>query len=136
MNTISINVQEPYASQILNGTKTVEGQLNKGKFAAAQVGEHVLLNETVEFVITGKKQYATFKEMLEQEGVAKVIPDAKSLAEAVQVYYAFYMPEEEREFGWWGLRLGFSRNSISWGSCPEIPDNCLKLVKTREKGTI
>lgn len=74
MNTISINVQEPYVTYILNGTKTVEGRLNKGKFAAAQVGDHVLLNDVVELVITGKKQYATFKEMLEQEGVARLFP--------------------------------------------------------------
>ncbi len=105
MNIISINVQEPYTSYILNGTKTVEGRLNKGKFVAAQVGDHVLINETVELVITGKKQYATFKEMLEHEGVAKVIPDAKSVDEAVRVYYAFYTPEEEREFGVVGIEL-------------------------------
>jgi hypothetical protein len=34
MNFISINVQEPYYSFILNGKKTVEGRLNKGKFAS------------------------------------------------------------------------------------------------------
>ncbi len=31
MQTISLNVQEPYLSLILNGQKTVEGILNKGK---------------------------------------------------------------------------------------------------------
>lgn len=102
---ISINVQEPYASYILNGTKTVEGRLNKGKFATAQVGDHVLVNEVAEFVIVGKREYPSFVAMLEHEGVARVIPVAQSVAEAVQVYYAFYTPEEEREFGVVGLEL-------------------------------
>ena len=110
MNTLSINVQELYSSYILNGTKTVEGRLNKGKFAAAQVGDHVLVNDVVEFVITGKNQYATFKEMLEQEGVAKVIPDAKSVEEAVQVYYKFYTPEQEKEFGVVGIKIELFEN--------------------------
>ncbi len=105
MSTILITVQEPYASLILQGRKTVEGRLNRGKFATVQVGDRVLINDQVEFVITGKNQYATFKEMLEQEGVENVIPDAKSVAEAVQVYYSFYMPEEEWEFGVVGLEL-------------------------------
>ena len=39
MNIISINVQEPYHSFLLNGTKTVEDRLNKGKFASINAGD-------------------------------------------------------------------------------------------------
>lgn len=105
MNTIAINVQEPYATYILNGTKTVEGRLNKGKFAAAQVGDHVLLNETTEFVIIGKNQYLTFKEMIETEGLKNVIPNVETVEQAVQVYYGFYTPEQEKEFGVVALKI-------------------------------
>lgn len=105
MSTILITVQEPYASFILSGTKTVEGRLNRGKFALAQVGDQVLINDQAEFTITAKHQYTSFREMLEHEGVARVIPDAADLEAAVQVYYRFYTPEEEREFGVVGLEL-------------------------------
>lgn len=105
MGTISLSVQEPYASLILQGRKTVEGRLNRGKFATVQVGDRVLVNDQVEFTISAKHQYTSFREMLEHEGVARVIPDAANLEAAVQVYYQFYIPEEEREFGVVGLEL-------------------------------
>ena len=102
---IPINIQEPYASQLLNGAKTVEGRLNKGKFAAAQVGDTLRVNDQAEFEIVVKNSYATFREMLESEGVANMIPDAHTVDEALQVYYQFYTPEQEREFGVVALRL-------------------------------
>lgn len=105
MNTISVNVQEPYATLILNGLKTVEGRLNKGKFAEAQVGDHVLLNESVDFVIVAKTAYSTFKEMIESEGLKNVIPNVETVDAAVQVYYKFYTPEQEKEFGVVALKI-------------------------------
>lgn len=105
MNIFPINVQEPYATFILNGVKTVEGRLNKGKFAEAQVGDQVLLNETTTFVIVGKNQYKTFKEMIESEGLKNVIPDVETVEQAVQVYYGFYTPEQEKEFEVVALKL-------------------------------
>ncbi|MEI7425818.1 MAG: ASCH domain-containing protein [Candidatus Moraniibacteriota bacterium] len=39
MANISINIQEPYHSLILQGKKTVEGRLNKDKFATIRVGD-------------------------------------------------------------------------------------------------
>ena len=105
MNTIAINVQEPYATYILNGTKTVEGRLNKGKFAEAQVGDHVLLNESVNFLIVAKTAYLSFKEMIESEGLKNVIPNVETVDLAVQVYYKFYTSEQEKEFGVVALKL-------------------------------
>lgn len=105
MNTIAINVQEPYATYILNGTKTVEGRLNKGKFAEAQVGDHVLLNESVNFLIVAKTAYLSFKEMIESEGLKNVIPNVETVDSAVQVYYKFYTSEQEKEFGVVALKL-------------------------------
>lgn len=113
MNRIEIAVQEPYAAQILSGRKTVEGRLNRGRFATVQVGDHVLINDQAGFTITAKHQYTSFREMLEHEGVTRVIPDAADLEAAVQVYYQFYTPEEEREFGVVGLEL----QKIAWISC-------------------
>lgn len=99
MSLVSINVQEPYFSFIKEGKKTVEGRLNKGKFADIEVGDICLVNDDFEVKIIGKRLYKTFQEMIEVEGVEKVIPDANSVEEVVVVYYKFYTKEKEAEHG-------------------------------------
>ncbi len=32
MNTLTLDIQEPYLGYVLNGQKTIEGRLYKGKF--------------------------------------------------------------------------------------------------------
>ena len=43
MKTITLNVQEPYLSFILNGKKTIEGRLNDGKFKDLEIGDILLI---------------------------------------------------------------------------------------------
>jgi len=97
--TKSFNVQEPYLSHIKKGIKTIEGRLNKGKFADIKKDDIVLINDDFKVKIIGLKTYTTFKEMIMNEGVEKVIPNATSLDEAVNVYYKFYTKEQENEYG-------------------------------------
>ncbi|EKE15786.1 MAG: hypothetical protein ACD_11C00105G0011 [uncultured bacterium] len=100
MENISINVQEPYYSFILQGKKTVEGRLNKGKFASIQVGDILELEpEKIKLVVVEKNIYKNFREMIEKEGIGNVIPDKNDIDEAVNVYYKFYTKEQEQEFG-------------------------------------
>jgi ASC-1-like (ASCH) protein len=100
MQKISINVQEPYYSFIINGQKIVEGRLNKGKFASIQKGDIlVLAPENIEFNVVEKNIYKSFIAMIESEGVENVIPDKTSIEEATNVYYKFYTKEQEKEFG-------------------------------------
>ncbi len=100
MQKISINVQEPYYSLIINGQKIVEGRLNKGKFASIQKGDIlVLAPKNLEFEVVKKNIYKTFREMIEFEGVENVIPDKSNTEEAVNVYYKFYAKEQEKKFG-------------------------------------
>jgi ASC-1-like (ASCH) protein len=100
MQKISINVQEPYYSFIVNGKKTVEGRLNKGKFTSIQKGDIlVLAPENTEFEVIEKNIYKSFKEMIESEGVENVIPDKSNIEEATNVYHKFYSKEQESEFG-------------------------------------
>ena len=101
---VSIGVQEPYRTYLLNGTKTVEGRLNKGKFLRLQAGD-ILDIEGVKFEITGTKVYPTFLEMVTEEGVTQVILDKQNPAEAAQVYYHFFTPEQEKEFGVKAIRI-------------------------------
>lgn len=100
MQKISINVQEPYYSFIVNGEKTVEGRLNKGKFSSIQKGNILILApENQEFNVIAKNVYKSFREMIESEGVKNVVPDKTDIDEAVNIYYKFYTKKQEREFG-------------------------------------
>ena len=99
MDLYEINVQEPYYSYIVNGQKTVEGRLNKGKFSRMQVGDHLLINNESKFKVERKTNYDSFIEMVKAEGVENVVPDKKEIEEAANVYYNFFTKEQEREFG-------------------------------------
>ena len=103
-NNISVNVQEPYMSFILDGTKTVEGRLNKGKFLSIEAGD-ILEIGSAKFKVTGTATYSSFLEMVTSEGVENVIPDKPTPVEAAQVYYRFFTPDQERKFGVKAIRL-------------------------------
>ncbi len=106
MLIISINVQEPYHSFILEGKKTIEGRLNKGEFASINVGDILELEpEKIRFSVIEKNIYKNFKEMIEKEGVENVIPNKNDINDAVDVYYKFYTKEQEQEFGVVAIRI-------------------------------
>lgn len=98
MKKIELNVQEPYRSFLLTGKKTIEGRLNKGKFSTLSVDD-ILILDKVNLKVISIKKYDTFKDMLSEEGVDRVIPDKKDITEAEKVYYKFYAKEDERKFG-------------------------------------
>jgi ASC-1-like (ASCH) protein len=101
MKKIEFNVQEPYLSFIKSGQKTIEGRLNKGKFGSLEVGDILVLSSgsNLQFEVIGKREYKTFQEMIISEGIERVIPDKTSIEDAVDVYYRFYTPKQEQEFG-------------------------------------
>jgi ASC-1-like (ASCH) protein len=99
MDLYEIKAQEPYYTYIVNGEKTIEGRLNKGKFSRMQVGDHLLINNGSKFKIERRNNYDSFLEMVKEEGVENVVPDKKEIEEAANVYYNFFTAEQEREFG-------------------------------------
>jgi ASC-1-like (ASCH) protein len=136
--TWTMNMNEPYFSFIKNGQKTVEGRLNRGKFAEMKASDEVVISgepkdpteennisgnftqteegivEQIKVKITHKNIYKTFREMLENEGVANTIPDAKTLDAAEQTYYKFFSQEDETNLGVAGIGI-----KISLSNCPE-----------------
>lgn len=98
MYKLELDVQEPYLSLIKSGKKVVEGRLGKEKYLNLQKGDLIKINN-LEIEVRGVEKYPSFKEMLVMEGVKNIIPDAKDLDSAVQVYYKFYKPEDEAQFG-------------------------------------
>lgn len=100
MQTIPIEVQEPYLSFILNGKKTIEGRLNKGKFKDLKIGDILLIGlDEKRFIIEKTTIYQSFRAMIEKEGIENVIPDKHNINDAEAVYYKFYTKEQEKEFG-------------------------------------
>lgn len=97
---ISFSVQEPYKSFLLNGQKIIEGRLKKGKFAQLQVGDFLELDQSeAVFEVVRLASYPTFSAMLKSEALEKVLPDTKDLAAGEAIYYQFFTPEQEKEFG-------------------------------------
>ncbi len=99
---------------IIAGRKTIEGRLNKGKFAQYQVGDRVQLRRdyrdshgvlhdgelavvTVEIIAI--RRYDSFMDMVQAEGYMNVIPAATSTEAAACEYTKYYAPEDERRFG-------------------------------------
>jgi ASC-1-like (ASCH) protein len=106
MQTIPLDVQEPYLSFISNTQKTIEGRLNKGKFKDLKKGDILLIGpEEKRFLIEGITLYKSFREMIGKEGIENVIPDKENIDEAEAVYYKFYTKEQEKEFGVLAIKI-------------------------------
>jgi ASC-1-like (ASCH) protein len=112
MNTaqipITLNVHEPWFSHLRNGNKSVEGRLNRGKFAQIRIGDVLILQKSgnvvrktpnVVFVVHAIKKYSSFLEYLSQEGLARTLPGTKTIDEGVKVYHAFCNSDDERKYG-------------------------------------
>ena len=105
IKTLEINVQEPYFSFIKNGQKTVEGRLAKEKFTTLNTGDTLIINGELKKVVVEVSIYPTFSDMIIMEGVKNVIPDAKTLEEAVNAYYKFFTQEDEKKLGVCAIKL-------------------------------
>lgn len=99
---------------IIAGHKTIEGRLNKGKFAEYQVGDIVKLRrdirdddgvlhdgepDAVRVKIIAIRTYSDFLTMVRTEGYQRVIPSAVSAEEAAAEYNRFYSPEDQARYG-------------------------------------
>lgn len=99
---------------ILAGRKTIEGRLNKGKFAQYQIGDEVSLRRDIRdkngvlhdgtsgaalVDIVGIRSYTSFLEMVTAEGFEKVIPFAKSADEAADEHNKYYSADDQARYG-------------------------------------
>lgn len=105
---------------IIAGRKTIEGRLNRGKFAEYKVGDTVKLrrdhrNETgvlhdgepdvARVKIVAIRQYSSFLEMVAAEGHERVIPDTHSAEEAAAVYNQYYSSADQALYGVLAIEL-------------------------------
>lgn len=105
-----IHVNEPWFSLIKNGTKKVEGRLNKGQFAYFKendivtwfnIDKQTKQKKEVNTKIIKINKYKTFEEMLTIEGLNNVLPDKniKTIEDGINVYRQWYNEEMEKQFG-------------------------------------
>lgn len=99
---------------IIAGRKTVEGRLNRGKFARYRVGDTISLRRDVRDVmgvlhdgepdaarveVVAVRHYGTFLELVTSEGYERVIPHAKNANEAADEYDRYYSYEDQAAHG-------------------------------------
>ena len=99
---------------IIAGHKTIEGRLNRGKFAEYRVSDIVSLRrdyrdeagvlrdgapDVVRVEIVAIRHYKTFLDMVRTEGYQKVIPSAGSAEEAAAEYDKYYTTADQAAHG-------------------------------------
>lgn len=99
---------------IIAGRKTIEGRLNKGKFAEYQPGDIVKLRrdyrneagvlqdgvpDTARVKVVAVRQYDDFLSMVQAEGYQKVIPSAAHLQQAADEYNKYYSADDQAQYG-------------------------------------
>ncbi|XP_010549767.2 PREDICTED: uncharacterized protein LOC104820845 [Tarenaya hassleriana] len=97
--SFELHVQECYFTQLKDGLKTVEGRCAVGDYMRISSGAFILFNKCLVLEVQDVHHYASFAEMLEVEGLDKVLPGVKSIEEGVRVYRQFYPEEKERMNG-------------------------------------
>lgn len=55
--------------------------------------------DSVGVFVKGVRTYLSIREMLENESLNKVLPDAKNVDDGVEIYKRFYTKEQENEYG-------------------------------------
>ena len=114
MTTWQSGRESKLLDDILAGRKTIEGRLNKGKFAQYRIGDRVSLRrdyrddagmlhdgsiDAALVEITATRHYDSFLAMVTTEGFRNVIPDAKTVQEAANEYNNYYSVDDQALYG-------------------------------------
>lgn len=100
--------------EIIAGQKTIEGRLNRDKFAKYERGDRISLRrdyrdeqgvlydgepDAALVEIVAIRHYPDFISMVRSEGYQLVIPDARSAEEAASLYDAYYSKDDQTKYG-------------------------------------
>lgn len=110
-----LHVQEPFFSLLSDGVKTIEGRCAVGDYKRIQAGHVLICNKCLMLQVQDVRQYSSFREMLEVESLASVLPGVTSIEEGVQIYRNFYSEEKERSNGVLAI-------------CVQIPTSQLRVI--------
>jgi ASC-1-like (ASCH) protein len=114
MNTWESGRESNLLDDIIAGRKTIEGRLNRDKFANYTVGDEIWLRRDHRdnngilhdgephaglVKIVNIRRYKTFLELTTSEDFKKVIPYAKTAKQAADEYNRFYSNEDQAKYG-------------------------------------
>jgi ASC-1-like (ASCH) protein len=114
MKTWKSGRESSLLDDIIAGRKTIEGRLHQGKFAEYAVGDIVQLrrdtrgadgvlrdgeDDAARVEIVAIREYASFLDMVQNEGHQKVIPSAADAGQAADEYNKYYSAEDQAAFG-------------------------------------
>ena len=114
MNTWESGRESNLLDYIIAGRKTIEGRLNRDKFAKYKIGDEIWLRRDVRDAdgtlhdgephvalvkIIDIHHYKTFLELTTAEDFKKVIPYAKSAKQAADEYNKYYSNKDQKKFG-------------------------------------
>jgi ASC-1-like (ASCH) protein len=104
MKTYHNHRQEPYFTYLRNGQKTIEGRLQKGWYCDVEPGDHIHVYnpEETDSIVTqvkGVRKYPSIREMLLNEPLHKMLPDANDIEDGIKIYRQFYTEKDELKYG-------------------------------------
>lgn len=114
MNVWESGRESGLLDDIIAGRKTIEGRLNRGKFAKYKPGDEVRLRrdyrddsgvlrdgepDATRARVVAIRQYPTFLALVKAEGYKSVVPGAKSAEAAAAEYNKYYSAEDQLKYG-------------------------------------
>jgi ASC-1-like (ASCH) protein len=104
---IDMEINEPWWSAILDGTKTIEGRKGSPKWLGLAIGNTLRCIEPksgrsfLAMIVGIRKYYGEdpLVTYLTQEGVARVLPGAVNLTTAISIYLQWSTPAEIQKYG-------------------------------------
>ncbi|HDH45360.1 MAG TPA: ASCH domain-containing protein [Thermococcus sp.] len=94
-----MGLKEEYLDLIRDGKKKVEGRLYDEKRRQINPGDTIVFEGKLKVRVKSIRKYPSFKEMLEREGIERVLPGVHNIEEGVRIYRQFYTEEEEKKYG-------------------------------------
>jgi len=114
MTTWESGRESSLLDDIIAAHKTIEGRLNRGKFAQYKIGDTIQLRRDVRnedgvledgapdaarVSIVDICSYPDFLSLVTAEGYRRIIPSARSAAEAAAQYNSYYTTDDQKRFG-------------------------------------
>ncbi len=104
VKSYKVHVNEKWLMEILNGTKTIEGRLNKGQYAEMIAYDLITFMNSDDTIKVNCKiekivKYGSFKEYLNTEDLSKCLPGISCVEDGINEYYRFYTQQDEQKYG-------------------------------------
>ena len=100
-------LQQKYYDFVANESKVFEGQLGTGKNRDLKIGDSIVFNNLLKVKVTSIHIFSSYEDVMKVSDFKKLIPDAESINEAINIHEEFYFKKKQAKFGVWifGIEL-------------------------------